>query len=111
MSISWKTSGGNREKKEVDSFGEEITGEALVCVRDAREHYGIEEPAPASIEIVGGKVFEEKLAEPIKSRVINSIVHNALARTEHDTKRAKADCTVVIPGIKAFIDRNKGFVF
>src|SRR4051812_47333344 len=102
---------GNAVPKQVDSIGQEITAEVNVCPDDAREHYGIEAPARSSVEVVGGKSYKEKLAEPMRVKLVSAVVHSALDRVNHDSVRAKADCMIVVPGIKSFVDDNPKFVF
>jgi hypothetical protein len=102
---------GNKEKREVDSRGTEITGEILVCPTDAKEYYGIEQPPGNSVEHRGGRGFQEKLADPLQVKLIANVVHTALDRVRQKSKRAAQDSMVAVPLVKQFTDENKGLVF
>lgn len=100
---------GKRQKHEVDSFGSEIVKESKMC-RECANDYGIEVPPVRPKQEYLPK-FQETLVPPDKNPLIKTVVHNALDRLGHKGKRAKQDCSVIVPGIKEFIDRNKEFVF
>ena len=98
---------GNKEKREVDSRGTEITGEVLVCAACAGE----EVPALPARFRIGSHSFREKDAEPLRPLFIAHVVQNMLKRLDHDSKRAKRDTEVAIPNIKRFVDTNPKLIF
>jgi hypothetical protein len=102
---------GNKEKREVDSDGTEITGERLVCADDAKKHYGIEGGSNRNIplRIPGNHSFQEKQAETFTQPLFASAGYAALDRLEQGSVRGKRDGEAAVPVIKAFLDRNKGY--
>jgi hypothetical protein len=99
---------GNKQRHDVDSIGHEIVTEIAVCPDDA-EKFGIAKPVLKGGPKAAYK-FEEKQAEPFAPLFGATVVHNALERTNHDSKRAKRDLQLVIPMIKAFVDANPGVI-
>lgn len=91
--------------KVVESRGTEVTSEAKVCNKCAGEEV-VEPKGPAKF-----RGFQEPLPEPLICKVIAGVVHNALSRVAHNTKRSQADSAVAIPLVKAFVDSNRGFSF
>lgn len=96
---------GNKEKKEVDSVGTEITGERLVCPTCAQ----LDVPAAKPITVVGGS-FREKPADTFTQKLISVAIQNMLERLTHQSKRAKRDAEATVPNIKRFVDDNKELV-
>ncbi len=101
---------GNKEKKEVDSTGSEITGEEMFCPADARQAgYDVRNETPSVIVV--GRSFEEIQAAPIRAKLIAQIVNNAVDRVNHGTVRGDRDSMVAIPLIKWFVENNKDYQF
>lgn len=104
---------GNKRKQEVDSEGDEIEGEILVCKADAK-HYGVEltNQPRNSVIILGAHTFEEPLVPQLHRPLIDVAVHNTLHhRLEHKSKRADKDNRTSIPLVKFFTDHNPKFKF
>jgi hypothetical protein len=104
---------GNTRKMEVDSDGDEIEGEILVCKADAK-HYGVQlanQPRNSAI-VLGAHTFEELQVPQFRRPLIDLAVHNTLHhRLEHKSKRAEQDNSTSIPLVKFFTDHNPKFKF
>jgi hypothetical protein len=100
---------GNKQLKQVDSQGHEIVSEAILCPEDAEKN-GIIAPTQARVRS-SAHSFDETLAPPMHSKFVAFAVHSTLERLGHESKRAKRDCAVAVPGIKQFVDLNKDLKF
>jgi hypothetical protein len=99
---------GNKQTREVDSTGSEITGEALMCPGCA----GVSPAGTATARALFGKPqFAEKVAVPFRIPLASVVIDNVLTalapeNVSNDGARFAAQRTV--PIIKEFADNNKG---
>lgn len=97
-------------KKVVNSTGTEIVTTAFSCPDCA----GIPKEFPVQTQTTirkGGNAHEEPMPVPMRPKLVALAVHNMLNRTDHKSKRAKAECAATIPVIKQFVNNNTKFVF
>lgn len=98
---------GKRTLVKVESQGDEILGETLLCPDCSGEPPQV----GSSVQTIGGRSFEEKLSPPMKVKLIANVVQGMLHRLGHSSKRAKSDTETVVPNIKQYVDHNKDLVF
>jgi hypothetical protein len=107
---------GNRQKREVDSNGSEITGEDFVCPADGLQ-LGADVPNQKKSNVIpillGKPVFQEPLAPALRCKLIAVVANVALdqANRTNSSKRTKQAIAVSIPLIKWFADNNTGYTF
>lgn len=102
---------GNRELHKVDSVGKEIMTEIKICQKDAEILFGEKFPEPKLLTSKPSVRNQELQAATFKTALAAVVVHNALERLNHRSKRAKADGMLVVPMIKSFVDANPKFIF
>lgn len=101
---------GVRTKREVDSFGREIVREIKLCEADAVQYFNHPVVERVVLTAKPKLKFQEIIVPTFTTPLVGLAVEAVKRRLDHQTKRAHADCVVVIQGVKEFIDRNKKFV-
>lgn len=100
-------------KEEVRSIGTEIISQDKCCPKCAGVVEEAPVPTPEHIKRLFAKrnVFEERLPEPLRPRLVALAVHSALERTTHASRRAKVELEGTVPTIKQFVEHNPKLVF
>lgn len=96
-------------KKVVNSVGTEITREGRACPECSGEPKEV--PMQQTTIRKGGNVFEEPMPTPMRPKLVALATYNAVARTEHKSKRANRECLATFPILKEFFGNNKKLVF
>jgi hypothetical protein len=86
--------------------GYEISKELRIC--PACNGEGTETKVPPTTLVVG-HIHEEPMARPLYTPFVFAVLDKAVERTNHESKRAKADYEAALPLLKTFADRNPNF--